>query len=145
MLLAANGTPKITDFGLAKRVAGGGHLTATGAVLGTPSYMAPEQAAGKKDVTPLCDVSALGAVLYEMVTGRPPFQAPTPLDTIMQVITDEPVPPSRLQPGLPADLETICLKCLQKEPHKRYASAEALADDLARFRADRPIVAWPVP
>jgi len=144
VLLAADGTPKITDFGLAKRLAGSGGLTATGAVLGTPSYMAPEQAGGKKDVTPLCDVYALGALLYEMVTGRPPFRAPTPMDTIMQVVNEEPVPPSRLQPGLPRDLETICLKCLQKEPHKRYASAEALADDLARFREDRPIMARPV-
>jgi len=154
VLLAADGTPKITDFGLAKRLASldpaspgrqpGEGLTTTGAILGTPSYMAPEQAAGKKDVTPLCDVYALGALLYEMVTGRPPFRAPTPMDTILQVLTQEPVPPSRLQPGLPRDLETICLKCLQKEPHKRYASAEALADDLARFREDRPIVARPV-
>jgi hypothetical protein len=144
VLLAEDGTPKITDFGLAKRVTQGSGLTATGAILGTPSYMAPEQAGGKKDVTLLCDVYALGALLYEMVTGRPPFQAPTPMVTIMQVLTDEPVPPSRLQPGLPRDLETICLKCLQKEPHKRYASAAALADDLARYREDRPIVARPV-
>jgi WD40 repeat protein/tRNA A-37 threonylcarbamoyl transferase component Bud32 len=143
VLLAADGAPKITDFGLAKRVTGGG-MTATGAVLGTPSYMAPEQAGGKKDVTPLCDVYALGALLYEMLTGRPPFQAPTPVDTIMRVLSEEPVPPRRLQPALPRDLETICLKCLQKEPTKRYASAEALADDLARFREDRPIVARPV-
>jgi len=154
VLLAADGTPKITDFGLAKRLASpdpaspgrqpGENLTATGAVLGTPSYMAPEQASGKKDLTPLCDVYALGALLYEMITGRPPFQAPTSLDTMLQVMTADPVPPSRLQPGLSRDLETICLKCLQKEPHKRYASAEALADDLARFREDRPIVARPV-
>jgi WD40 repeat protein/tRNA A-37 threonylcarbamoyl transferase component Bud32 len=144
VLLAAGGTPKVADFGLAKRVAQGSGLTATGAILGTPSYMAPEQAGGTKDITPLCDVYALGALLYETVTGRPPFQAPTPVDTIMQVLGDEPVPPSRLQPGLPRDLETICLKCLQKEPHKRYASAAELADDLERFREDRPIVARPV-
>jgi WD40 repeat protein len=144
VLLAVDGTPKITDFGLAKRVEGGGHLTATGAVLGTPSYMAPEQAGGKKDISALCDVYSLGALLYEMLTGRPPFQAPTPLDTLMRVMNEEPVPPRRLQPKVPRDLETICLKCLQKEPHKRYASAAELADDLARFREDRPIVARPV-
>jgi WD40 repeat protein len=143
VLLATDGTPKITDFGLARRVAGGG-LTATGAVLGTPAYMAPEQAGGKKDITTLCDVYSLGALLYELLTGRPPFQAPTPLDTMLRVMSEEPVPPRRLQPKVPRDLETICLKCLQKEPHKRYASAQDLADDLARFREDRPIVARPV-
>jgi eukaryotic-like serine/threonine-protein kinase len=151
VLLAADGSPKITDFGLVKRLdpaspgrAFGPNLTATGAVLGTPSYMAPEQAGGKKDVTALCDVYALGAILYEMVTGRPPFQAPTPLETMMQAITDEPAPPSQLQTRVPRDLETICLKCLRKEPEKRYASAAALAEDVRRFQAGEPILARPV-
>jgi WD40 repeat protein len=144
VLLGADGTPKVTDFGLAKRVEGGAGLTRTGTVMGTPSYMAPEQAGGQKDVGPAADIYALGAILYELLTGRPPFQAPTAVDTVMQVVTNEPVPPRRLQPKLPRDLETICLKCLQKEPHRRYASAAELADDLARFREDRPIVARPV-
>ncbi len=134
--------PKITDFGLVKR--GDGGLTQTGAILGTPSYMAPEQAEGKKQIGPAADVYALGAILYECLTGRPPFQAPTPIDTVLQVVSREPAPPSQLQPGLPADLETITLKCLHKEPARRYASADGLADDLARFLADRPIQARPV-
>jgi WD40 repeat protein len=142
VLLGADGTPKITDFGLAKRLDDLGQ-TQTGAILGTPSYMSPEQAKGKKDVGPAADIYALGSILYEMLTGRPPFRAATPLDTVMQVIADEPVSPRRLQPKLPRDLETICLECLRKEPHRRYGSAEALADDLARFREDRPIVARP--
>jgi eukaryotic-like serine/threonine-protein kinase len=144
VLLTAAGTPKIADFGLAKRGSAGSGMTQTGAILGTPSYMAPEQAEGKKNVGPATDTYALGAILYEMLTGRPTFQALTPLDTVMQVVSEEPVPPRRLQPKLPRDLETICLKCLQKEPVKRYSSAEALAEDLARFREDRPIVARPV-
>jgi WD40 repeat protein len=133
--------PKITDFGLAKHVDTGSGLTQTGAILGTPSYMAPEQAEAKKDVGPAVDIYALGAILYEMLTGRPPFRGPTPLDTVMHVLSDEPVAPTRLQPGVPRDLETVCLKCLHKEPGKRYATAEALADDLQRFLTDRPIVA----
>jgi serine/threonine protein kinase/tetratricopeptide (TPR) repeat protein len=136
--------PKITDFGLAKQLDEAG-ATVSGAVLGTPSYMAPEQASGKsKHITPLADVYALGAMLYEFLTGRPPFNAATPLETIMQVMHDEPVPPSRFQPNLPRDLETICLKCLEKEPRKRYASAQDLADDLRRFLSGEGILARPI-
>lgn len=143
VLLTADGTPKITDFGLAKKLDVEGQ-THTGAVMGTPSYMAPEQADGHKDIGPAADVYALGAILYELLTGRPPFKAATMLDTIMQVKNDEPVPPRRLQSKVPRDLETICLKCLQKQPSRRYASAAALADDLRRFRAGEPISAHPV-
>jgi WD40 repeat protein len=137
----ADCTPKIADFGLAKHVEGGSGLTQTGAILGTPSYMSPEQAGGKKDVGIATDIYALGAILYEMLTGRPPFRAPTHVETVMQVIGDEPVSPTRLQPSCPRDLETICLKCLHKEAARRYASAEALAEDLQRFLTDRPILA----
>jgi WD40 repeat protein len=143
VLLADDRTPKVTDFGLAKRLDEAGQ-TATGAVLGTPSYMAPEQAEGKKDVGPACDVYALGAILYECLTGRPPFRASTPLDTILQVVADEPVPPRRLLSAVPRDLETVCLKCLHKDPRRRYSSAEALAEDLRRFRAGEPVRARPV-
>jgi serine/threonine protein kinase len=137
--------PKITDFGLAKRVEGGASLTQTGAILGTPSYMAPEQARGQpKEIGPPTDVWALGAILYECLTGRPPFQGPTPTDTLLRVLHDEPVPPRQLQPGVPRDLETICLKCLHKEPPRRYASAEALANDLRRFQAGESIHARPL-
>jgi WD40 repeat protein/tRNA A-37 threonylcarbamoyl transferase component Bud32 len=144
--LAAAGMPipKITDFGLAKRLANDTNQTKTGAVLGTPSYIAPEQAAGKKDIGPPADVYALGAILYELLTGRPPFRGETPMDTMLQVMSDEPVPPSRLQPKVPRDLETICLKCLEKNPAKRYPNAEALADDLRRFANDEPIQARPI-
>src|SRR5205807_7137535 len=136
-----DGTPKITDFGLAKKLDAvllegepGAGLTATGAVMGTPSYMAPEQAGGKsKEMGPACDVYALGAILYECLTGRPPFKAATALDTILQVVSDEPVPPLQLQSKTPRDLETICLKCLQKDPARRYATAQELADDLGRW------------
>jgi WD40 repeat protein/tetratricopeptide (TPR) repeat protein len=135
---------KITDFGLAKRLEETSGRTATGAILGTPSYMAPEQAGAKKDVGPAADTYALGAILYELLTGRPPFRAATDLDTVLQVISEEPVPPSRLQPTVPRDVETICLRCLQKTPARRYPSAEALADDLRRFRNGEPIAARPV-
>jgi len=144
VLLAEDGTPKVTDFGLAKKLDEAGQ-TQSGAVLGTPSYMAPEQAAGKgKEIGPLADVYALGAILYECLTGRPPFRAATALDTILQVVNDEPVPPSQLQSKTPRDLETVCLKCLRKEPAKRYASAADLAEDLRRWQAGEPITARPV-
>jgi serine/threonine-protein kinase len=137
--------PKISDFGLAKQLGGAGPTPSNGAVLGTPSYMAPEQAQGKsKQVGPASDVYGLGAILYELLTGRPPFQGETGLDVLLQVISREPVPPSVLRPRLPRDLEIICVKCLQKAPNKRYASALALADDLHRFREGRPITARPV-
>jgi hypothetical protein len=140
ILIAADGTPKIADFGLAKRLSAESGLTATESILGTPSYMAPEQAEGNtKQVGPLADVYALGTILYELLTGRPPFRGTTVLETLEQVKTAEPVPPSRLVPGTPRDLETIALKCLQKDPAKRYSSAEALAEDLKRFLEDRPI------
>ncbi len=140
VLLMADGTPKITDFGLAKILIGGANQTQSGAILGTPSYMPPEQAAGKtKEIGPAGDVYGLGAILYELLTGRPPFRAETPLETLRQVLSEEPVPPSRLQSHLPRDLVTICLKCLQKEPHQRYGSARELAEDLQRFLSDKPV------
>jgi serine/threonine-protein kinase len=142
VLLTADGTPKITDFGLAKIIPGGeGLRTQTGELLGTPSYMAPEQAASRHGaVGAATDVYARGAILYELLTGRPPFKAESPLETIRQVVADEPVSPSRLRPKLPRDLETICLRCLRKEPAHRYPSAEALADDLRRYLDGRPIL-----
>jgi tetratricopeptide (TPR) repeat protein len=136
--------PKITDFGLAK-FSTGTNLTQTGDVLGTPSYMAPEQTVGKSGViTAAVDVYGLGAILYEALTGRPPFHAETAIATLAQVRQDDPISPRRLQPTVPRDLETICLKCLQKEPGRRYATAEDLADDLRRFQAGKTVRARPV-
>ncbi len=145
ILLTGDGTPKVADFGLARRLEGDGGLTLSGAPMGTPSYMAPEQARGeKRAIGPATDVYALGAILYEMLTGRPPFRAESATATLQQVVADEPVPPARLNPQAPRDLETICLKCLHKEPHRRYISAQALADDLRRFRRGEPITARPL-
>jgi len=145
ILFGSDGTPKITDFGLAKRLGEDGY-TETGQVLGSPSYIPPEQAQGRaKEVGPAADVYALGAILYEMLTGRPPFKGTTPLETVMQVVTEDPVPPSRHRSQVSRDLETICLKCLAKEPIKRYPSAQVLADDLERYLLDRPIQARRTP
>lgn len=143
----ANSLPKIADFGLAKRwhpdeATASSH---SGAIVGTAEYMAPEQAqATPNAVGPAADIYALGVILYELLTGRPPFKAAVPLDTLLLVLQEEPVPPRRLQPGVPRDLETICLKCLEKSPRRRYATAEELADDLHRFLAGEPIRARPV-
>ena len=141
-----NCVPKIADFGLAKQVDDDSSQTRTGTILGTPSYMAPEQAGGKtREIGPGVDIYALGAILYELLTGRPPFRAGNPIDTIRQVLEQEPVPPRQLEPRVPPDLETICLKCLEKDPAKRFPSALDLADDLRRFVDGEPIHARPTP
>ena len=145
IMLAVDGTPKITDFGLARRMDSDSGATLAGAVMGTPSYMAPEQASGHAhDAGPSADVYALGAILYDCLAGRPPFKGRTIVETLDQVRTQEPTAPSRLQRRIPLDLETICLKCLRKEPEQRYASAAELADELGRYQLGEPILARPV-
>ncbi|MCI0641914.1 MAG: protein kinase [Gemmataceae bacterium] len=141
ILLDENEQPKVTDFGLAKMMATDSGQTRTGAVLGTPSYMSPEQAAGSKDIGPGGDIYSLGAILYELLTGRPPFRGESPLATLKQVTEQEPLPVRLLNPDVDRDLETICLKCLEKNPARRYQSAAALADDLRRFLHGEPISA----
>lgn len=148
VLLTREGEPKVADFGLAKHFgneldSAGRYLTRAGVVMGTPAYMAPEQAAGE-EISPAIDTYALGVILYELLTARVPFQGTTPVETMYLVRDQEPVSPRRFQPNIPSDLETICLNCLQKKPEKRYSSAEALADDLARWLSGRPILARPV-
>jgi eukaryotic-like serine/threonine-protein kinase len=145
ILVSADGTPKIADFGVALWVGGETRFTISGARVGTPSYMAPEQALGKASaIGPAVDVYALGAVLYELLTGRPPFVGETAVDTERQVIADDPIPPSRLNAKVALDLETVCLKCLHKSPDRRYATAEELSDDLHRFLEGKAVVARPV-
>jgi serine/threonine-protein kinase len=145
VLMTTDGVPKITDFGLAKRLESDSSQTRSGTLMGTPNYMAPEQARGDTHaIGPLADVYALGVMLYECLTGRTPFVGTSIVDTLQQVQNLEPVPPSRLQPRVPTDLETICLKCLQKEQAKRYVSALALAEDVDRFIAGQPILARPI-
>jgi tRNA A-37 threonylcarbamoyl transferase component Bud32 len=142
VLVAPDGTPKLTDFGLARLADGDERITASGAVMGTPGFMAPEQAAGRvREVGPAADVWALGAVLYALLTGRPPFQATSPLDTLLMVIESDPEPLRTLVPGLPRALERVCLKCLEKSPAARYATADELADDLDRWRRGEPVMA----
>jgi serine/threonine protein kinase/Tfp pilus assembly protein PilF len=141
---AGLGVPKITDFGLAKQLNSDAGQTESGMIMGTPTYMAPEQAEGRsREVGPAADVYALGVLIYEMLTGRPPFTAESPLETVLLLFQAEAVPPSQLQPKTPRDLETICLKCLHKDPRRRYATALDLADDLGRFLAGEPIHARP--
>src|SRR5262245_42912489 len=145
ILVDETNQPRVTDFGLAKRMESDSRLTITGSVLGTPSYMSPEQAASKSDqVGTASDVYSLGTILYELLTGRPPFQAATPLDTVLLVLNADPVPPRLLIPKLNRELETICLKCLEKEQRRRYQSAQELADDLDRYLNRKPIIARPI-
>jgi WD40 repeat protein/HEAT repeat protein/predicted Ser/Thr protein kinase len=145
VLIDADGTPYVTDFGLAKKIEGDRGLTQSGALVGTPSYMPPEQARGEKRVTTAADVYSLGAILYESLTGRPPFKAANVLDTVLQVIEKEPAHPRAVRPDADADLSIIALKCLNKNPARRYPSAAALADDLDRWASGEPIQARPAP
>src|SRR6185436_16616972 len=144
VLLDAQGEPHLTDFGLARLVEKDSTLTRTMAILGTPSYMSPEQARGEaKQLTTAVDVYGMGAVFYELLTGQPPFAGGTTMDTVRQVLDKEPRRPSTLRPGMDRDLETICLKCLEKDPVRRYGSAEALGADLERWERHEPVVARP--
>ena len=145
VLLGANGVLKLTDFGLAKLLAAEGNPTKSNAILGTAKYMAPEQAERRlRNIGPHTDVYGLGVLLYELLTGRPPFRGDTDLSIRTQIVTAEPVPPRRLRAQVPRDLETVCLKCLQKDPRKRYVSAEALADDVQCFLRGEPVLARPI-
>lgn len=144
ILLDANEHPYVTDFGLAKRTAGGSDMTQTGAIVGTPSYMAPEQARGEKTLTTAVDVYALGAILYQLLTGRPPFVAATPLDTLLQVLEQDPERPRAVNPAADPDLEAVCLKCLARDPQQRYASAGDLAGDLERWLEGEPLSVRPL-
>jgi serine/threonine-protein kinase len=144
ILLDGTGYPYVTDFGLVKLLEGESRVTGSSVIVGTPSYMAPEQAAGRHaSIGPASDIYSLGAILYELLTGRPPFREHTPLDTLVQVLEGEPVPPRRLNPAIAPDLELICMKCLSKQAEHRYASAAALADDLERFSRGEAIAARP--
>jgi eukaryotic-like serine/threonine-protein kinase len=144
VLLTADGFPKIADFGLARRLEGDAKLTQSGVLMGTPSYMAPEQGRGQPNIGPAVDVYALGAILYELLTGRPPFRGESAAETVHQLLTQDPVPPSRLNGKVPRALETICLMCLRKEPARRYATAAELSADLRRFLRHEPIMARPI-
>jgi serine/threonine-protein kinase len=143
VLIDAEGHPYLTDFGLARLLDGDSRITQTGAILGTPSYMPPEQAGGRREADVRSDVYSLGAVLYEMLTGRPPYRAETALETLVQVVESEPTLPRRLKPRLPRELELICLKCLEKFPERRYQTATALADELDRYLRGDPVEARP--
>jgi serine/threonine-protein kinase len=143
VLLDEQGRPQVADFGLARWTEGETAHTPSGAVVGTPSYMAPEQARADKELTTACDVYGLGAILYELLTGRPPFQAGSPLETVMQVIDKEPEPPRKLNPKVDRALEAVCLKCLEKDSARRYASAAELAEELWRWLRGEPMRARP--